>query len=78
MIGFGMGLALMGYFMDIICRLVDKVDYLKYVTPFYYANATDRFAGETLDWLMLVIAVSVIVISYLIAHIVFRNRDLAS
>ncbi|SQG82599.1 membrane protein [Streptococcus uberis] len=78
LIGFGMGLALMGYFMDIICRLMDKVDYLKYVTPFYYANATDRFAGETLDWLMLVIAVSVIVISYLIAHIVFRNRDLAS
>lgn len=36
---------LLAYFVNIICRLVEKIDYLKFVTPFYFSNATDRFGG---------------------------------
>ncbi|MGT2721732.1 ABC transporter permease subunit [Streptococcus porcinus] len=78
LVGLGMGLALFGYFMDLICRLVDKVDILKYVTPYYYANATDRFAGLDLDAMMLLIAAVIIIVSYLIGLYVFSRRDLAS
>ncbi|VTS36996.1 membrane protein [Streptococcus pseudoporcinus] len=78
LVGLGMGLALFGYFMDLICRLIDKVDSLKYITPYYYANATDRFAGTELDAVMLVIATTMIIVSYLIGLFIFSRRDLAS
>lgn len=77
-IGLGMGIVLLAYFMDIICRLVEKVDYLKFVTPFYFTNATDRFAGQNLDWKMLVVAAAVILISLAMASLVYNHRDLAS
>ncbi len=77
-VGLGMGIVLLAYFMDIICRLVDKIKDLKFVTPFYYANATDRFAKESLDWKLLLIATVVIIVSYFIALLVYGKRDIAS
>ncbi|CAM4128520.1 ABC transporter permease subunit [Streptococcus penaeicida] len=78
MVGFGMGLALLGYFMDIICRLVEKVDFLKYVTPYYMANATDRFAGTDFDWILLAIPCAVSIVALVIGLLVYSHRDLAS
>ncbi|MGT2933212.1 ABC transporter permease subunit [Streptococcus catagoni] len=77
-VGLGVGMVLLAYFMDIICRLIEDVSFLKYLTPFYYANATDRFAGEDLDWLLLLIACLVSLLSYLLASLVYRRRDLAT
>ncbi|KHD45768.1 ABC transporter permease subunit [Streptococcus hongkongensis] len=78
LIGLGMGIVLLAYFMDIICRLVEKVDYLKFMTPFYFANATDRFGGQNLDWKMLLVALAITLISIVTASLIYNNRDLAS
>lgn len=74
--GLAMGLVLFTDFMDIICRIVEDVDFLKYLTPFYYANATDRFAKGDMNWLMIAIAFATSISSVFIARIIYAKRDI--
>lgn len=76
MAGLGMGIVLITYFMDIICRLVEDVEPLKFVTPFYFANATDRFAKEDINWIMIGIALVVVMLTFMVAKLVYGKRDI--
>ena len=44
--GLSMGLAALLYFLGIIINLDAGLDWLRYVTPYYYADAARLFAGE--------------------------------
>lgn len=48
-LGIGLGLAIALYFMNIIANLTDKADFLKYVTPFGYADGPEILSKGTLD-----------------------------
>ncbi|MGL6300034.1 ABC transporter permease subunit [Streptococcus iniae] len=76
MAGLGMGLVLLMYFMDMICRIVEHMDYVKYLTPFYYANATDRFANTSINWTLIVIAFALSMCSVFMAKIIYAKRDI--
>ena len=43
--GAGLGLTLVLFAADMMCRIVPAIEDLKYITPFYYANAADIFTG---------------------------------
>lgn len=43
MLGAGLGLALLLFAADMMCRIVPAIEKLKYITPFYYCNAADIF-----------------------------------
>lgn len=43
--GAAVGIAVIFYMMDIMCRVVPALDKIKYLTPFYYSNAADIFSG---------------------------------
>ena len=46
--GLGMGLAALLYFMGLLVNLDQDLDWLRFVTPYYYADAARVFAGEAL------------------------------
>ncbi|MGN1001871.1 MAG: ABC transporter permease subunit [Oscillospiraceae bacterium] len=48
-LGVGLGLAALLYFLNIIANLSDKAGFLKYITPFGYAEGADIMAGGELD-----------------------------
>lgn len=47
-LGLAMGLAALLYFMGILINLDGGLDWLRFVTPYYYADAARVFAGESL------------------------------
>ena len=78
-LGLGLGVALVLYVLDIIARITDKAEFLKYITPFSFSNATDIFVnGGTIETVPLCIGICVTVISLAAAYTVYRRRDIAS
>lgn len=47
-LGLGMGLAALAYFVGLLLNLDERLDWLRFVTPYYYADAARVFAGEAL------------------------------
>ena len=47
-LGFAMGLAALLYFAGLIINLDQNLDWLRFLTPYYYADAARIFANETL------------------------------
>lgn len=46
-VGLGMGLTALLYFAGLLLNLDQGLDWLRFVTPYYYADAARLFAGET-------------------------------
>ena len=47
--GIGLGLASVFYFLNIVANISDKVDFLRYITPFAYAEGTDIVTSGKLE-----------------------------
>lgn len=76
MIGAGLGLTLLLFAADMMCRVIPAIENIKYVTPFYYANAADIFTEGKMDGVMTAAGIGVIAIAYAAAHWVYCGKDL--
>lgn len=74
--GAGLGLTLLLFAADMMCRIVPAIEELKYITPFYYANAADIFTDGKMDAGMAAAGVGIIVIFYAAARWVYCKKDL--
>lgn len=77
-IGAALGFAVLLYMMDLMCRIVPDIEGLKYVTPYYFSNATDIFTTGSVDGKMLAVSVCVTALCACMAAFVYRKRDLAA
>lgn len=75
-VGLAMGIAIIAYLADIMCRIVPDIEFIKYLTPFYFSNVADIFSHADLEFIGIGVAVLVTVISYLLALTINRRRDL--
>ena len=48
-IGIGLGIAAVMYFLNIIANIADSASFLKYITPFGYAEGSDIVADLKID-----------------------------
>lgn len=76
-IGAALGLAVLLYFADLMCRIVPDIEGLKYVTPYYFSNAADIFLSGSIDGTMLGISACVTVLSLVLAAVIYQKRDLS-
>lgn len=76
--GAGLGLVLLLYAADLMCRIVPALEGLKYITPFYYSGAPDIFTGNSPSPVMVVLGCAVTVISFLAAFFQYCTKDLAA
>ncbi|MDE7298798.1 MAG: ABC transporter permease, partial [Lachnospiraceae bacterium] len=44
--GIGLGLALVLYCMNLLCNISDRMNFLRWITPYAYAEASDIIAGD--------------------------------
>lgn len=77
-IGAALGLAVLFYMADLLCRIIPALEKLKYVTPYYFSNAPDVFAGGGIDGGMAGISVAVTAAAAAAAIYVYGKRDLAA
>lgn len=77
-IGLGLGIAVFFYLMDIMCRIIPDIKGLKYLTPFYYANAADLFSGRDVEYVQAAIGLGISVVAIAAAGIVYSQRDLSA
>lgn len=77
-IGAALGFAVLLYMMDLICRVVPDAEGLKYVTPYYFSNATDIFSEGCVNAGMLAASIGVTVLCACLSAAVYCRRDLAA
>lgn len=76
--GAALGFAVLLYMMDLMCRIVPDIEGLKYVTPYYFSNASNIFTEGSVNKQMLTVSVCVTAFSACLAAFVYRKRDLAA
>ncbi|MCM1134566.1 MAG: ABC transporter permease [Clostridium sp.] len=76
--GAALGLAVLLYVMDLVCRIVPDIEGLKYITPYYFSNATDIFTAGKIDGQTAIIGALLTLICFGLAAAVYRKRDLSA
>lgn len=74
--GAALGFAVLLYMMDLMCRIVPDIEALKYVTPYYFSNATDIFTEGSVDGVMAGISLGVTAMSVCLAAVICHKRDI--
>lgn len=64
------------YFMSIISGMQEKLDFLKYLTPFKYFDAGELFRTGQMDGTYLLISAAIIIVSLSAAYWIYNKRDL--
>ena len=77
-IGGALGFAMFLYLLDLMCRVLPDLENLKYITPYYFSNATDIFTSGEVDAGMAFLHLAVAIASVTAAAAVYRKRDLAA
>lgn len=74
--GIGLGVTILLFVIDMMCRVVPAIENLKYVTPFYYANAADIFTDGKWNVTMIITGIGVILAAYAAAWYRYKKSDL--
>lgn len=77
-LGIGLGMAAMLFAVDMMCRIIPALENAKYITPFYYCNATDIFTEGKLDGVLVGIGVAVLAVSFIVGGKHYCDKDLAA
>lgn len=77
-IGAALGLAVLLYIVDLICRIMPDLENMKYVTPYYFSNATDIFTNGSVDGVLAGISAGIIVVCAGAALCIYGRRDLSA
>ena len=77
-IGIGLGLALAFYFMNLVCNMTEQAEFLRYITPYAYAEASDIISEGKLDTVLIVIGILIAVIGAAVGFVKYTKKDIAS
>ncbi|MCK5758199.1 MAG: ABC transporter permease subunit, partial [Clostridiales bacterium] len=72
----GASLIIILYILSVFTDLNDKLDFLKYITPFKYFAPVNIKNDMALDWTYVIISLAIISISLTIGFITYKKRDL--
>ena len=77
-IGIGLGLALAFYFMNLVCNMTEQAEFLRYITPYAYAEASNIISEARLDAVLIVIGIIIAVIGAAVGFVKYTKKDIAS
>lgn len=77
-LGFALGLAVLLYMMEVMTHIVPDLEVLKYVTPYYYANAADIFSGGEVQAGLAVAGLVISALAVVAGGVVYGKRDIAA
>ncbi len=67
---------LVTYFLSVVSAMQEKLDFLKYFTPFKYFDAGELFRSGKLDETYLLLSAVIIVVCVVAAYWIYNKRDL--
>lgn len=70
------GIILTTYFLSIISSMQEKLNFLKYFTPFKYFDAGELFRSGKLEGTYLLLSAAIIIVSLAAAYWIYNKRDL--
>ncbi|MCM1146012.1 MAG: ABC transporter permease [Lachnoclostridium sp.] len=74
--GVGLGITLLLFAANMMCRIIPAIEKLKYVTPFYYANAADIFTDGKWNYAMMITGVTIMLAAYALTGYLYQKKDL--
>lgn len=74
--GIGLGLASVMYFLNIIANITDKAEFLKYITPYGYAEASDIISELSIAPAPLAVGAVLTVVGIVAAYIKYSGKDI--
>jgi len=77
-IGSGLGLALLLYFFSLIANMVESARFLRYITPFAYAEASDIFTGGQINAVYLAIGITLTIVGAGAAFWRYCTKDITA
>lgn len=77
-ISIALGIVIGLYVIDLISKLTDEFEYLKYISPYEYINAVSIVNDETIKPLYLGISVLIIGVSLTLAWYFYRKKDITA
>lgn len=75
-IGIGLGIAIAMYCLNLIANITEKADFLKYLTPFGYAEGADIVTNGKLNATYVCIGMTFMVIGIGIAYWKYQKKDI--
>lgn len=75
-LGIGLGLAIGLYFMSLIANLSDKLSFLKYITPFGYADSGEIMSKGALSADKIVIGMALMLCGIVLAYRIWCRKDI--
>ena len=75
-LGIGMGLTICFYFLNLIANLSKQAKFLKYITPFGYAEGADVLSDGALNLCYLAVGAVFTAIGILAAFWEYRRKDI--
>ena len=75
-LGAALGLAVVLYLADVLCRVIPDIEKLKYITPYYFSNAADIFTEGKINGAMAGIGAGIAAAAVLCAAVIYQRRDL--
>lgn len=76
-IGIGLGIAAVMYFLNIIANIADTASFLKYITPFGYAEGSDIVADLKLDVELVIIGMVFGIVGIVTGYIKYNRKDIS-
>lgn len=76
-LGVGLGIAALFYFLNIIANISKQAEFLKYITPFGYAEGTDIVTNVSLDAKLLLIGMVFGAVGVAAAYWKYSRKDIA-
>ena len=75
--GLGLGIAALAYFLNIIANLTEDAGFLKYITPFGYAEGADIVAAGSLNSGYLAAGIALALLGIGAAFVWYQRKDIA-
>ena len=75
--GVGLGIAAVMYFLNIIANITDKAEFLKYITPFGYAEGTDIVTDGCIDTGYLIPGMIYCIAGIAAAYVIYCSKDIS-
>lgn len=77
-IGIGLGLALAFYFMNIVCNISEQAEFLKYITPYAYADASEIITESGIDMVLVLTGTGITLAGIIIGYLKYTRKDINS
>lgn len=75
-LGIGLGISLSFYFINIICNISKQAEFLRYITPYAYAEASDIISTSELNLTLICIGIVVSSVGIAVSFFKYSKKDI--